>query len=105
MADISKLPKPVKLAYVKIEPASGADNDRSPVVIYHGIYSNKDSWTDIGKEISDRTKRVVYCFDVRDHGDSPFTDEFVYQAMISDMVNFLNEHTISKALFLGHSLG
>jgi len=104
MTDISNLPKPVELAFVKIDPTN-LDACKLPIVIFHGIFSNKDNWTKLGKEIAEKTNRVVYCFDVRDHGDSPFTNEFVTKAMISDMVHFMNQHKIEKALMLGHSLG
>lgn len=103
MIDISKLPKPIDLVYIKYEPI-GADANRSPILIHHGIFSYKELWSEIGDEIAKRTKRIVYCLDIRDHG-SAWTDEFVYESMISDLVNFLNVNKINKCTVIGHSLG
>lgn len=99
------LPKPVELVNVKFEPSSTPDPKKSPILIHHGIFSCKESWTTLAKEISELTGRIVYCFDVRDHGESQWTNEFTYQAMISDQVNFMKENKIEKAILIGHSLG
>lgn len=101
---VDLLAKPLELSYVRHVPASGADPDKS-LVICHGIFSSKRSWESIGKQIADQTKRIVYCLDLRDHGDSPFSDEehgeFTYEGIVSDLVNFLRTHDIEQAVLLG----
>ena len=99
-----KLPEPVELAFVKYEPSSGLDHSKAPILIHHGIFSSKEAWK-IGQEIANHTKHVVICLDARDHGDSPKTQEFTFQAMISDQVQFFKTHKIEKAMLIGHSLG
>lgn len=98
------LAKPLELSYVRHVPATGADPDKA-LVICHGIFSSKQSWDRIGKQIADQTKRIVYCLDLRDHGDSPFSTkehgEFTYEGIVSDLVNFLRTHDIEQAVLLG----
>ena len=79
MADISTLPKAVELDFAVYEPTTGVDASKAPVVIGHGLFSCKAHWTDIPQKLADRTKRKVFIFDVRDHGDSPHTTEFCFK--------------------------
>lgn len=101
---VDLLAKPLELSYVRHVPATGADPDKT-LIICHGIFSSKQSWERIGKQIADQTKRIVYCLDLRDHGDSPFSDEehgeFTYEGIVSDLVNFLRTHDIGQAVLLG----
>ena len=63
MADF--LVKPLELSYTRQVPSRGADPDKV-IAIYHGITANKNEWTEIAKKIADQTKRIVYCFDIRE---------------------------------------
>lgn len=65
MADF--LVKPLELSFTRQVPSHGADPDKV-IIIYHGITANKNEWIGIAKKIADQTKRMVYCFDLRDHG-------------------------------------
>ena len=63
MADF--LAKPLELSYTRQVPSRDADPDKV-IAIYHGITANKSEWTDLARKIADQTKRVVYCFDIRE---------------------------------------
>lgn len=75
------LPSPVDLMVVKYVPFTGADPSKEPIFLSHGLFSRKEDWTDIPKLLADQTKRVVYMFDNRDHGESPWTNEFTFQGI------------------------
>lgn len=62
------LPKATDLCYIRHVPYTGIDRTKTPILIQHGIFSNKESWAALGKRIADETKRAVYCLDARDHG-------------------------------------
>ncbi|XP_076041398.1 sn-1-specific diacylglycerol lipase ABHD11 isoform X1 [Oratosquilla oratoria] len=47
----------------------------------------------------------VYTVDARNHGDSPHADEQNYLALGDDLLHFLEEHSIPKAVLIGHSMG
>lgn len=62
------LPEPIDLCYTRHVPSTGIDRTKTPILIQHGIFSNKESWAVLGKKIADETRRAVYCIDARDHG-------------------------------------
>lgn len=99
------LPKATDLCYIRHVPATGIDRTKTPILIQHGIFSNKESWAALGKRIADETGRAVYCPDARDHGESGWSKEFTFKALISDYYHFCRETGIEKAIFIGHSLG
>jgi len=74
-----------------------------PLVIVHGLYGASDNWLSVGKALSD--KYTVYLIDQRNHGQSPHSDIHDYQSMLNDLVEFMDRHTLSRAIFIGHSMG
>ena len=80
MSDLSSLPEAVELNFDKYEPAGGAMG--APVLLGHGLFLSKKHWEDTPKKLADQTKRTVYTVDLRDHGDSPRTDELTFKGAI-----------------------
>ena len=101
-AVLSGLPTPVNLTVVKHVPSTGTDQTKDPIIVSHGLFSRKEDWADVPQMLADQTKRTVYMFDTRDHGDSPWTNEFSFLAMVSDIVSFLNQNNIPKVVPVGH---
>jgi esterase len=75
-----------------------------PIVILHGLFGMLDNWQTIGKKLVDYGYRV-YLIDQRDHGKSPFTDEFNYDILAQDLQLFLDENDLFKIYLIGHSMG
>ncbi len=74
-----------------------------PLIILHGLYGCSDNWVSIGKELSKTFK--VFIPDLRNHGHSPHSNEHNYRVMTTDLIEFMNSHSIEKAILLGHSMG
>ncbi len=74
-----------------------------PLVILHGLFGMLDNWFTLGKKLSENYN--VYLVDLRNHGQSPHSVEWNYKLMSDDLLNFLNEHNITKANLIGHSMG
>lgn len=74
-----------------------------PLIILHGLFGSLDNWLTIAKELADHYK--VYLVDQRNHGLSPHSDEFNYDAMGLDLKEFIETHNIEKPYILGHSMG
>lgn len=74
-----------------------------PLIILHGLFGSSDNWISIARKLGDRRK--VFLIDQRNHGDSPHSDEFTYEAMSADLKEFTVEHSISNFDLIGHSLG
>jgi pimeloyl-ACP methyl ester carboxylesterase len=75
----------------------------SPIVILHGIFGTSDNWVGIAKILSENHQ--VFLLDLRNHGHSPWADEFDYQVMSEDLWEFIQDHSLDKPLLIGHSMG
>ncbi len=74
-----------------------------PLIIMHGVFGSSDNWQTLGKVFSENFK--VYLVDLRNHGNSPHSDMFNYDVMVEDIVELMTDQGITKANFLGHSMG
>ena len=74
-----------------------------PLIIVHGLYGESDNWVSIGKELSDLYE--VYLIDQRNHGSSPHTPGHSYKLMKNDLLEFMDQQGIGKAILMGHSMG
>lgn len=75
----------------------------TPVIIIHGLFGSSDNWQAIGKALSDEYK--VYLIDQRNHGRSPRSDKFTYDAMSEDLLEFIGQHNLLMPVIIGHSMG
>lgn len=75
----------------------------SPLVILHGLYGSSDNWISVARKLEE--KFTIFIPDLRNHGQSPHTSTHTYQDMVDDLFKFFNDHHISKATILGHSMG
>jgi len=74
-----------------------------PLVILHGLLGSSRNWQTAGADLAG--KFHVYTLDLRNHGRSPHAEEMTYAAMMDDVLAWLDAQAITKATFLGHSLG
>ncbi|KAL1926568.1 hypothetical protein VTP01DRAFT_5689 [Rhizomucor pusillus] len=95
---------PVPLSYDKY-PAQTRATGKAPLLIAHGLFGSKQNWRSLGKALSSRLGRDVYALDLRNHGDSPHTEEHTYEAMAGDVLNFISEHQLDNPVLIGHSMG
>jgi pimeloyl-ACP methyl ester carboxylesterase len=74
-----------------------------PFIILHGLYGSSDNWVSISRKLSEYFE--VYLIDQRNHGNSPHHDEHTIPALSTDLLEFMEEHSIKKATISGHSMG
>jgi len=74
------------------------------VVILHGLLGSKRNWFGIGKSISDLGFNV-WLVDLRNHGESEWSDSHTYFDLAEDIKRFLEEHKIISSYLIGHSMG
>ncbi|MBC7921261.1 MAG: alpha/beta fold hydrolase [Ferruginibacter sp.] len=74
-----------------------------PIIILHGLFGSSDNWLTIAKQLA--TTYKVYLPDQRNHGRSPWSEEFTYEAMSDDLMAFIREHRIQPPVLIGHSMG
>lgn len=86
----------LKLSYKEI-------GEGEPLIILHGLFGSLDNWMTFARKLADHRK--VYLVDQRNHGQSPHSDEFNYDAMAEDLKKFIDDHNLEKPEILGHSMG
>ncbi len=75
----------------------------NPILILHGLFGSSKNWITNGRELSNFGP--VYLLDLRNHGDSPHSPSHKLHDMVDDLREFLDSHSISNPVLLGHSMG
>ncbi len=70
--------------------------------IAHGLYGSARNWGGIAKRLSDQ--RQVVALDLRNHGESPWSDAHDYPGLADDMAEVI-DHMGGAGDVLGHSMG
>ena len=74
------------------------------LVIIHGFLGMGDNWKSLGKKWADNGF-CVHLLDMRNHGRSFHDDEFNYQVMTEDVINYLIDQKVDSCCIIGHSMG
>ena len=74
-----------------------------PLIILHGLLGSLDNWVTLAKKFAENY--TVFTIDQRNHGKSPHSQEFSYEVLREDLLEFMQDNYIHKANLLGHSMG
>lgn len=90
-----------------------------PLFILHGLFGLSDNWNTVGKALAAQFE--VYLIDLRNHGSSPHSDVWTYEAMADDIKELIEDLTPTlkggnsnsplggggnqQITLMGHSLG
>lgn len=74
-----------------------------PLLIFHGLFGMLDNWHNVAKVLAE--SYTVYTVDLRNHGQSPHSDEMNYDLMADDIAQLLVTLKLERAHILGHSMG
>jgi esterase len=74
-----------------------------PLIILHGLFGSLDNWQTLARQFSEHF--TTYIVDQRNHGQSPHSDEWTYQAMSDDLLELMEDENLENVLLLGHSMG
>lgn len=74
-----------------------------PLIILHGLFGSSDNWRGMSRRLANFHR--VFAVDLRNHGRSPHSDSFTYEAMSEDLRRLLQEQSLRSVYVLGHSLG
>lgn len=80
----------------------GSPTAAPPLLIAHGLYGSARNWGVIAKRLSD--ERQVVAVDMRNHGNSPWTERHRYADMAGDLAEVIGAIG-GRADVLGHSMG
>jgi len=83
---------------------SRIEGEGTPLVIIHGFLGMSDNWKSLGSQYVSEGFQV-HILDLRNHGRSFHSDDFSYEIMSQDVLQYCNEHQLNKVSIIGHSLG
>ena len=81
---------------------SQAGGDRA-LMLLHGLFGSADNWSSRSRVYAAYTS--VIAADLRNHGDSPHSDDMSYGQMAEDVIATLDQMAIAQCDLLGHSMG
>lgn len=74
-----------------------------PFLILHGFLGMGDNWKTLGNMFAENYQ--VHLIDQRNHGRSFHSDEFDYELLVEDLLNYIGFHNLDNVILLGHSMG
>ena len=74
-----------------------------PLVILHGLFGFSDNWQTHAKKLAEYFQVTIV--DLRNHGHSPWSEEFSYGLMVQDLQELFKDLNIESPILLGHSMG
>lgn len=86
------------MLYSKIE------GDGKPLLILHGFLGMSDNWKTLASQFVNEGYEV-HLLDLRNHGRSFHSDEFNYQVMVQDVLDYCEGKKLENIHLLGHSMG
>jgi esterase len=75
-----------------------------PMIILHGLFGQSDNWNTLAKQFGDQGFEV-FTVDQRNHGLSPHSDIWNYQAMSDDLLELIRDNNLKNVILIGHSMG
>ena len=94
----SDLPAPVRLHARELGGAG-----KPPLVLLHGLLGSSRNWQSAGGDLAGTYH--VFALDLRNHGRSPHAEPMTYEAMVRDVLAWMDAQGIARATLLGHSMG
>jgi esterase len=75
-----------------------------PLVIIHGFLGMSDNWKSLGSQYAAEGFQV-HILDLRNHGKSFHSDDFSYDVMSEDVLEYCQANNLEKVAIIGHSMG
>jgi pimeloyl-ACP methyl ester carboxylesterase len=76
---------------------------RPPLIVLHGMLGSSRNWLTAGGDLAQRYH--VWALDLRNHGRSPHETEMTYDALVADVIEWMDDRGLPRAAVLGHSMG
>lgn len=80
------------------------ENTTKPtLVILHGLLGSSDNWRTISKKLVSNFN--IFCFDLRNHGNSFHDESMTYIEMVHDVLFSIKQLQLKVDYIIGHSMG
>jgi esterase len=77
--------------------------DGQPIVFLHGVFGSLDNLNMLAKDFVQHYQTIQV--DLRNHGNSPWSDQISYQAMAEDVAELCHDLRLNDVILIGHSMG
>lgn len=78
----------------------------APLVLLHGLLGSGRNWQTAGAGLTEVAGgREVHALDLRNHGKSPWSATMTYEAMVADVLTWLDARGHGAVDLMGHSMG
>jgi len=74
-----------------------------PFLILHGFLGMGDNWKTLGNKFAQNYE--VHLIDQRNHGRSFHSDDFDFELLADDLLNYIEHYNLEEVILLGHSMG
>ncbi|AWI10565.1 alpha/beta fold hydrolase [Ereboglobus luteus] len=78
---------------------------RPPLVVLHGLLGASRNWQTTGGDLARAGAGHVLALDLRNHGRSSHADEMSYDAMVADVLAWMDARGLRRVSLMGHSMG
>ncbi|MCU0793991.1 MAG: alpha/beta fold hydrolase [Opitutaceae bacterium] len=79
---------------------------RAPLVLLHGLLGSGRNWQTAGAGLAEVAGgRHVWAPDARNHGKSPWHGVMSYEAMVADVLAWMDRRGLESVDLMGHSMG
>jgi pimeloyl-ACP methyl ester carboxylesterase len=79
---------------------------KAPLLLLHGLLGSGRNWQTAGAGLAEAADgRNVWALDMRNHGKSPWNDVMTYDAMVADVLCWLDAQGMAAVDLMGHSMG
>ncbi len=76
---------------------------KPPMLVLHGLLGSSRNWLSTGRDLAQHYH--VIALDARNHGKSPHDPAMTYDAMVGDIVAWMDARQMAQAVVVGHSMG
>lgn len=83
---------------------SRIEGEGKPLLIIHGFLGMSDNWKSFGSLYANEGFQV-HILDLRNHGKSFHSDDFSYEIMVQDVLDYCQGHHLQHVAIIGHSMG
>lgn len=83
---------------------SKIEGQGKPLLIIHGFLGMSDNWKTLANQYVQEGFQV-HALDLRNHGKSFHSEEWGYDFMVKDVVEYCQYHQLGKVDVIGHSMG
>ena len=83
---------------------SKIEGQGTPLLILHGFLGMSDNWKTLAAKYVEEGFQV-HALDLRNHGKSFHSEDFSYEIMVQDVVDYCTFHKLTSINVIGHSMG